>query len=98
MPGNRRTARAHQHKEAGVFVPEGPDDGSARLSSPKSGHGMPRMCHPQARLRRGGYDRPARGAKVSGGGQSLAPQVKRRGGDGSYLPFTRHFLPGLRRA
>jgi hypothetical protein len=58
-----------------VFVLEEKMMVAARLSSPKSGYGMPGMCDRQARLRRGGYDRPARGAKVSDGGQSLAPQI-----------------------
>jgi len=41
--GARLPAAAHrrQHKDAGVFVPEGPDDGSR--------HGMPGTCPPEAR-------------------------------------------------
>jgi hypothetical protein len=86
MPSNRRIAHAHQHKDPGVFVPEGPDDGSdstelaevqarnawnVRSTSP-SRLVRPRQDGDGGRVR---HDRPARGARVSDAGQSLAPHI-----------------------
>jgi len=83
-------AHARQHEDASVL--------SRRDEMKVARHGMPGMCHPKGRpVGYGMIGWREGGCCLGWWTKRGAADHIRLGGDGSLLPFTRHFMPGYPR-